>query len=62
MKKKNKKSLLSNLERSRNTKKQLKWYSDFSKHINHLKIKKFDVAHSFPVFNTNRVFKIFRNL
>ena len=54
MKKKNKKSLLSNLERSRNTKKQLKWYSDFSKHINHLKIKKFDVAHSFPVFNTRQ--------
>ena len=54
MKKKNKKSLLSNLERSRNTKKQLKWYSDFSKHINDLKIKKFDVAHSFPVFNTRQ--------
>ncbi|WP_440657153.1 TylF/MycF/NovP-related O-methyltransferase [Candidatus Pelagibacter sp. HIMB1509] len=54
MTKKNKKSLINNLEKTRNTKKQLKWYGNFSKHINHLKIQKFDVAHSFPVYNTRQ--------
>jgi len=52
--KKKTKSLINNLERTRNTKKQLKWYNDFSKYINHLKVQKFDVAHSFPVYNTRQ--------